>query len=264
MKARSWPPPGKEVGAPVKPSRRFTWCAISAGRRHRAPGRGRLRRRGRRAPQVAPASKSVSVGGWPAGAATLHAIHVHAPAAPCAGRRRMNYEEVTRCHPRHCIGRVLLKISGEALMGDRQYGIDPEHRFDRIAGEDVAQVHRAWAIAGLPGGRRRQHLSRPSGRGGQRHGAHHRRLYGHAGHGDEFALAHAERAARIKGLQTRVQSAIPMADGVPSPISAAVPCSHMEKGRVVIFAAGSGNPYLHHRHHRRPQRRIRDGLQCAC
>ena len=61
------------------------------------------------------------------------------------------------------------------------------------------------------------------------------------------------------GVDTRVQSAIPMAT-VSEPYIRRRAVRHMEKGRVVIFAAGTGNPYLHHRHRRRPARR-RNGLR---
>ena len=94
---------------------------------------------------------------------------------------------------------------------------------------------------GLPGDRRRQHLPRHRRRR-RRHGPRPGRLHGHAGDGDERA-GHAD-ALEKAGVPTRVQSAIPMAVGVRALSSAAAPIRHMEKGRVVIFAAGTGNPFF--------------------
>jgi hypothetical protein len=61
------------------------------------------------------------------------------------------------------------------------------------------------------------------------------------------------------GVHTRVQSAIPM-DAVCEPYIRRRARAHLEKGRVVIFAAGTRRPVLHHRHRRGPARR-RDGLR---
>ena len=133
--------------------------------------------------------------------------------------------------------RVLLKVSGEVLMGEAAFGIDMA-TVDAVA-EDIAEVVEPGGGA-LPGHRRRQHLPRPvDGRPG--HGAGQRRLHGHAGHGDERP-GHAERAGEDR-RETRVQSAIPM-DAVCEPYIRRRALRHLEKGRVVIFAAGTGNPFF--------------------
>ena len=79
--------------------------------------------------------------------------------------------------------RVLLKLSGEALMGDEDYGIDPKV-ISRLARE-VIEAQQAGAEIGA-GDRRRQHLPRRRP-GRRRHGPGHRRPDGHAGHGDQRA-----------------------------------------------------------------------------
>ncbi len=86
--------------------------------------------------------------------------------------------------------RVLLKISGEALMGDGQYGID-QATCERFA-KEVLDARQAGAeICLVIGG---GNIFRGMAGRGQGHGARQRRLYGHAGHGDERAR-HAERAS---------------------------------------------------------------------
>ena len=70
-----------------------------------------------------------------------------------------------------------------------------------------------------------------------------------------------QNALEKLGVDTRVQSAIPMAS-VCEPYIRRRALRHLEKGRIVIFAAGTGNPYLHHRHGGRAARR-RDGLRRA-
>ena len=87
--------------------------------------------------------------------------------------------------------RVLLKLSGEALMGDDSYGIN-RHTIEQMCAQ-IVEVTRTRRGAG-DRDRRRQHLPRGFHRRG-RHGPRHRRLHGHAGDGDERAGA-AGRAAR--------------------------------------------------------------------
>ena len=82
--------------------------------------------------------------------------------------------------------RILLKLSGEALMGDLDYGADPE-RIAAIAGQ-VQRGSRRPRRRDRDRGGRRQHLPRALGRRG-RHGPRHRRLHGHACHGAERAGA---------------------------------------------------------------------------
>ena len=140
----------------------------------------------------------------------------------------------TMTRPR--FNRILLKLSGEALMGQGQFGIDPD-AVAGLAGEIAAAKDRPRA---LPGGRRRQHLPR-HGRSGQGLRPRQRRLYGHAGDGDERARA-AERAREAGRRHAR-----PVGDPDGQRQRAYIrrrALRHMEKGRIVLFAAGTGNPYF--------------------
>ena len=85
-----------------------------------------------------------------------------------------------------------------------------------------------------------------------RDGPHHRRPHGHAGDGDQLA-GPPGCASNASGFSTRVMSAIAM-QAVCEPYIRRRAIRHLEKGRVIIFAAGTGNPYLHHRHRRQPAR----------
>ena len=133
--------------------------------------------------------------------------------------------------------RVLLKISGEALMGDRQYGIDPD-TVDRIARE-VAQVIGLGAqVCLVVGGGNIFRGMAGAANGMERTTADYMGML--ATVMNALAL---QSACEANGLHTRVQSAIPMAT-VCEPYIRRRAVRHMEKGRVVIFAAGSGNPFF--------------------
>ncbi len=133
--------------------------------------------------------------------------------------------------------RVLIKISGEALMGDQGFGLHPP-TVQRIAGE-VKKVHDLGVeICLVIGG-----------------GNIFRGLSG-AAHGMERATADymgmlatvmnalgMQGALEGFGIYTRVISAIPM-DQVCEPYIRRRAIRHLEKGRVCIFAAGTGNPYF--------------------
>ena len=133
--------------------------------------------------------------------------------------------------------RVLLKVSGEALMGRQQFGIDPE-MMTRIA-EDVAQVHRMGVqICLVIGGGNIFRGVSAAGWGMDR------------ATGDYMGMlstvinALAFQSALEKfGVPTRVLSAIPMST-VCEPYIRRRAQRHMEKGRAVIFAAGTGNPFF--------------------
>ena len=133
--------------------------------------------------------------------------------------------------------RILLKLSGEALMGPRDYGIDQD-TVARIAGE-IETVRELGAQISLVVG------------GGNI-------FRGLAGASDGLDRASADymgmlatvmNALALQGalekrkVDTRVQSAIPMASVCEAYIRRRA-MRHMEKGRVVIFAAGTGNPYF--------------------
>ena len=133
--------------------------------------------------------------------------------------------------------RVLLKISGEALMGDRDYGLDPA-TVERIASE-IHSVHAmdVQICLVIGGGNIFRGLS------GEAAGIE-RATADHIGMLATVINALAMQNALEKlGLPTRVQSAIPM-DTVCERFIRRRAIRHMEKGRVVVFAAGSGNPYF--------------------
>lgn len=133
--------------------------------------------------------------------------------------------------------RVLLKVSGEALMGDGDYGIDVATT-DRIAGE-IADVHKQGMQIALVigGGNIFRGLSAAAG-GIERSTADYMGMLATVMN----ALA-MQSALERQGIHTRVMSAIPMTT-VCEPYIRRRAVRHMEKGRVVIFAAGTGNPYF--------------------
>lgn len=133
--------------------------------------------------------------------------------------------------------RVLLKVSGEALMGDGAYGIDVATT-DRIAGE-VAQAHaKGLQVALVIGGGNIFRGLSSAAAGIQRSTADYMGMLATVMN----ALAMQSALERL-GVSTRVQSAIPM-QTVCEPYIRRRAVRHMEKGRVVIFAAGTGNPYF--------------------
>ncbi|WP_298912308.1 UMP kinase [uncultured Algimonas sp.] len=133
--------------------------------------------------------------------------------------------------------RVLLKISGEALMGDLQYGIDTD-TVKRIAGEVGAVHEKGLQIALVIGaGNIFRGLSAQAS-GIERSTADYMGMLATVMN----ALA-MQSALEQLSVDTRVQSAIPMQTVCESYIRRRA-VRHMEKGRVVIFAAGTGNPYF--------------------
>jgi uridylate kinase len=132
---------------------------------------------------------------------------------------------------------VLLKISGEALQGSMGFGIDPD-TVDDISSQ-IAEVSREGVRLGLVigGGNifRGQILAQ---RGLNRVTGDHMGMLATVIN----ALAMQDALER-KGLATRVQSAITMIE-FTEPFIRRRAIRHLEKGRIVIFAAGTGNPYL--------------------
>ncbi|MEO9468888.1 UMP kinase [Parasphingorhabdus sp.] len=133
--------------------------------------------------------------------------------------------------------RILLKLSGEALMGSGEFGIDPE-TVSRVAAEVKAAKEAGFELCLVIGG-----------------GNIFRGVAGAAGGMDRAqadymgmlatvmnALA-MQNALEQLGVTTRVQSAIEM-DQVCEPVIRRRALRHLEKGRVVIFAAGVGSPYF--------------------
>jgi len=133
--------------------------------------------------------------------------------------------------------RVLLKVSGEALMGDGDYGIDLA-TVDRIAGEvkDATQIGTEVCLV-IGGGNIFRGLS-GAAKGMDRASADYMGMLATIMN----ALAMQNALERL-GVDTRVQSAIPMTTVCESYIRRRA-IRHMEKGRVVIFAAGTGNPFF--------------------
>lgn len=133
--------------------------------------------------------------------------------------------------------RILLKLSGEALMGDQSYGIDPK-RLAEYA-EDVKELHdKGIEVAIVIGG-----------------GNIFRGVAGASGgmdrvQGDYMGMLATvingmalQGAIEKIGLQTRLQSALKI-ESVCEPYIKRKATRHLEKGRVVIFGAGTGNPYF--------------------
>lgn len=133
--------------------------------------------------------------------------------------------------------RILLKLSGEALMGDQQYGIDPE-RLQDYAKEikKVAQKGIEIAIV-IGGGNIFRGLSGAS-QGMDRVQGDHMGMLATVING--LAL---QNALENEGIPTRLQTAISINE-VAEPFIRRKAIRHLEKGRVVIFGGGTGNPYF--------------------
>jgi uridylate kinase len=133
--------------------------------------------------------------------------------------------------------RVLLKLSGEALAGERGFGVDID-TVDRLAGE-VHSVVEAGASVGLViGGGNIVRGSLLAARGMDRVSADYMGMLGTVIN----ALAVQDILER-RGVDTRVMTAIRMEE-IAEPYIRRRAVRHLEKGRVVIFAAGTGNPYF--------------------
>src|ERR1041385_575797 len=133
--------------------------------------------------------------------------------------------------------RVLLKISGEALMGEQNYGIDVD--VARMVAEELNAVHELGVEIAVVGG------------GGNIF----RGVSKSAGNMDRSAADYIGMLATVMNgvvlqdaleklqVQTRVMSAIDIPQ-LAEPFIRRRAVRHLEKGRVVIFAAGTGNPYF--------------------
>ena len=134
-------------------------------------------------------------------------------------------------------GRILLKLSGEALLGDRQYGVDPQV-CARIA-EQVAAVRARGVEVGIVvgGGNIFRGLS-AAARGMDRATGDYIGMLATVMNG--LAL---QDAIEKTGVPVRVMSAIAMNE-IAEPYIRRRAVRHLEKGRVTIFVAGTGNPYF--------------------
>jgi uridylate kinase len=133
--------------------------------------------------------------------------------------------------------RVLLKLSGEALMGGGAYGISPD-MLTYVAGELRSVTELGAEVAIVVGGGNIFRGIAASSYGMERTSADHMGML--ATVINSIAL---QDALEKHGLQTRVQTAISMHE-VAEPYIRRRAVRHLEKGRVVIFAAGTGNPYF--------------------
>jgi uridylate kinase len=133
--------------------------------------------------------------------------------------------------------RILLKISGEAMMGDKGYGID-SYTADFIAQEIKGAVAEGVQIAVVVGGGNIFRGVEASIQGMERTSADYMGML--ATVINALAL---QNSLEKKGIPTRVQSAIEMKE-LAEPYIRRKAIRPLEKGRTVIFAAGTGNPYF--------------------
>lgn len=133
--------------------------------------------------------------------------------------------------------RILLKLSGEALMGERQYGIDPK-RLAEYADEIKQVVEKGVEVAIVIGGGNIFRGLSGASNGMDRVQGDHMGMLATVING--LAL---QSALEDKGVQTRLQSAIKINE-VAEPFIRRRAIRHLEKGRVVIFGGGTGNPYF--------------------
>jgi len=139
--------------------------------------------------------------------------------------------------PRPRYARILLKLSGEALLGNRTYGVDPE--FCAFIARQVGAVHASGAEVGIVvgGGNIFRGLA-ASARGMDRATGDYIGMLATVMNG--LALQDAVERA---GIPVRVMTAIAMNE-IAEPYIRRRAIRHLEKGRVVIFAAGTGNPFF--------------------
>jgi uridylate kinase len=133
--------------------------------------------------------------------------------------------------------RILLKLSGEALMGPGQFGIDPD-TVASMAGEVKAAKDAGYELCLVIGGGNIFRGMAGAAKGMDRAQADYMGMLATVMN----ALA-MQNALETLGVDTRVQSAIQM-DEVCEPVIRRRAERHLQKGRVVIFAAGVGSPYF--------------------
>lgn len=133
--------------------------------------------------------------------------------------------------------RILLKLSGEALMGEQAFGISPEML--TYVAQEVRSIHQMGVqTAIVVGGGNIFRGVKATSFGMERTAADHMGML--ATVLNSLAL---QDALEKNGIQTRLQTAISM-HAVAEPYILRRALRHLEKGRVVIFAAGTGNPYF--------------------
>lgn len=133
--------------------------------------------------------------------------------------------------------RILIKMSGEALLGEQQYGVDPQI-VTKVAYQikELREIDIDVAIV-IGGGNIFRGVS-AAAQGMDRSTADYMGMLATVIN----SLALQDGLEKV-GLQTRVQSAVPI-NSVAEPFIRRKAIRHLEKGRVVIFAGGTGNPYF--------------------
>ncbi len=133
--------------------------------------------------------------------------------------------------------RILLKLSGEALMGERQYGIDPK-RLSEYA-DEIKKIHdKGVEIAIVIGGGNIFRGVAGASNGMDRVQGDYMGMLATVING--MAL---QGALEDKGMLTRLQTALKI-EAIAEPYIKRRAVRHLEKGRIVIFGAGTGNPYF--------------------
>ncbi len=133
--------------------------------------------------------------------------------------------------------RLLLKLSGEALMGEREFGTDPE-RVAVIAAQVAAVQERGVEVALVVGAGNIYRGLRGAASGMDRATADYMGMLATV-----LNALTLQDALEKRGAHTRVQSAITISE-VAEPYIRRRAMRHLEKGRIVIFAAGTGNPFF--------------------
>ena len=133
--------------------------------------------------------------------------------------------------------RILLKLSGEALMGDRQYGIDPAKLAEYA--DEIRQIHeKGVQIAIVIGGGNIFRGVAGASNGMDRVQGDYMGMLATVING--MAL---QGALEDAGMLTRLQTALKI-EAIAEPYIKRRAVRHLEKGRIVIFGAGTGNPYF--------------------
>jgi uridylate kinase len=149
----------------------------------------------------------------------------------------LSSEEVAADPARAVFSRVLLKLSGESLMGDKEYGLDRE-RIDSVAGEIIEVQQQGVELAIVVGAGNIYRGMAAAAEGMDRATADYAGML--ATLLNALAL---QDALERQGAHTRVQSAIEVSE-VAEPYIRRRAIRHLEKQRIVIFAAGTGNPFF--------------------
>jgi uridylate kinase len=133
--------------------------------------------------------------------------------------------------------RILLKLSGEALMGELQYGTDPE-RVEAVARQVAAVREQGVQVAIVVGAGNIYRGMKGAAAGMDRATADYMGMLATV-----LNALPMQDALEKAGINTRVQSALGISE-VAEPYIRRRAMRHLEKGRVVIFAAGTGNPFF--------------------